>query len=152
MFAYKNQILGIIIGIKKSHLFVFLQKNKIGLISKKCFKKNTFFIGQLIIGKFETCFSNHLRLKITRKLKTKFFLRTEPSNGFFDYNLFNFSKNFINKLMKVSNIDFFFNKISEVLEFKIANGTNGYVFCQNDHKSLKAFFINKLIALRYMSL
>jgi len=52
----KSQILGIIIGIKKNYIIVFLQKNKIGILSKQYFKENNFFLGQLIIGKLETCF------------------------------------------------------------------------------------------------
>lgn len=38
----KSQIIGFVIGIKAEYLVIFLEENKIGIISKQFFKKNVF--------------------------------------------------------------------------------------------------------------
>ena len=152
MHAKKSQVLGIIIGIKKHYISVLLQKNKIGILSNNYFKENRFFLGQLIIGKLETCFSSVIRLKIIRELKTRLFKNSQYRIFFLDHSLAILSKNFIIKTLDNSNMEFFFNKISEFLEFNIITSTNGFFNVSGNHQPFKTNFINKLLFTKYMSL
>lgn len=148
----RTQIIGLILGVRKNKLIVFLGENIIGIIPK-CFLKNKkFFIGQIIYGKTETCSSNLIRLKIITELKTPYFKTSEKTVTPSGQKMIRASKRSILKLFGSPKFNSFYERISKFLEFQNVFGINGIHCCSSSEKLYNNLFIIKSIYCFYMSL
>jgi len=150
--SIKSQTVGFVIGVKTNYLIIFLEENKIGILSKQFFKKKRFFIGQLIIGRFETQPSSSIRFKITKKLKLNSFSKIHKFYWPFNQILVRIPKNITIKAVSLYNFDFLLKKIGKFFEFNSACGTNGFVSYTTNEKFINYFFIIKIKYFEYVSL
>lgn len=150
--ANKSQIIGFVIGIKNKYLIIFLEENRFGILSKKFFTKKRFFIGQLIIGRFETQVSSSIRYKVTKRLKTHSFTGIYKFNWPYSQTLLRIPKNLIFKVLGLYYFDFFFKKIGKFLEYRSALATNGLITYSAIGNIINNFFIIKLTFSNYVSL
>jgi|Transcript_59173 hypothetical protein len=150
--SIKSQTVGFVIGVKATYLIIFLEENKIGILSKQYFKKKRFFIGQLIIGKFETQASSSIRFKITKKLKLNSFSKIHKFYWPFNQILVRIPKNITIKAIGLCNFDVLLKKIGKFFEFNSACGTNGLISYTTNEKFVNQFFIIKIKYQKYVSL
>lgn len=149
---FKSHMVGYIIGIKRKCIFVFLGESNIGIISKQFFKNRKFFIGQLISGKLETSFSNLIKFKISKELKTNLLFKKGKFDCSLDQNLSRNSKNFTLNLFGQKWFSRYFIKLGKLLEYENVLGVNGYHNFSTNYKHFTDIFINKIFLNNYMSL
>jgi len=141
----KIQIIGFIIGIKKKFIFICLKKNKIGAIPREFFKEIFLFLGQVIIGKQETCSSILIKFRISRELKICPYFRVGNLDSPITKSLVSLSKNIGLKLVGKYKFDSFFKKIGNLFEYESVIGINGFYLNSPNNKFFNRLLINKII-------
>jgi hypothetical protein len=141
----KIQIIGFIIGIKKKFIFICLKKNKIGAIPREFFKEIFLFLGQVIIGKQETCSSILIKFRISRELQVCPYFRVGNLDSPITKSLVSLSKNIGLKLVGKYKFDSFFKKIGNFFEFESVIGINGFYLNSSNNKFFNRLLINKII-------
>ena len=148
----KIQIIGFIIGIKKKFIFICLKKNKIGAIPREFFKEIFLFLGQVIIGKQETCSSILIKFRISRELKICPYFRVGNLDSPITKSLVSLSKNIGLKLVGKYKFDSFFKKIGNLFEYESVIGINGFYLNSPNNKFFNRLLINKIIFNKCVSL
>jgi hypothetical protein len=144
IYRNRNQIVGFTNGRRKGYLIIFLGDNKVGLISKECFNQKRWFGGQFILGKPETCFSNFIKFKVTKKLKTNYSFDVNKFILPFSQEIVKIPRKFFQLLCTFFQFEEFSKNIAKFFEFKILIATNGLIVFPGNGKIDLTDFIKKL--------
>ena len=148
----KIQIIGFIIGIKKKFIFICLKKNKIGAIPREFFKEIFLFLGQVIIGKQETCSSILIKFRVSKELKICPYSRVGNLDSPITKSLVSVSKNLGIKSVGNFKFDSFFKKIGNFFEYESVIGINGFFLNSPNNKIFNRLLLNKVIFNKCVSL
>lgn len=150
IYKNRNQIVGFTHGRKKGYLIIFLGDNKVGLISIDSFNQKRWFNGQIILGRPETCFSNFIKFKITKKLKINYSFEVHKFILSFSQEITKIPRKFFQILGNLFQFQEFSKNIAKLFEFKILIATNGLIVFPGNGQIFLTDFIKKLI-FKYIS-
>jgi hypothetical protein len=148
----RNQLVGFTNGRKKGYLIILLGENKVGLIPKESFNQKRWFGGQFILGKPETCFSNFIKFKVTKKLKINYSFQVNKFILSFSQEIAKIPRKFFQMLVIFFQFEEFSKNIAKFFEFKILIATNGLIVFPGIGKIVLTDVIKKLMLKTISSL